>query len=1006
MLWKYYRYFALLFWEDILNPGSIVQVRNRYWVLLPNEDPDIYLLRPLTGVTDEAVALHKELSNLLGYTLPEERPSPATFPLPTTADVSDAIGTHLLWQAARLTLREGASPLRSLGKISIRPRTYQFVPLLMALRLDPVRMLIADDVGVGKTIEALLIARELWERGEIKRLAVLCPPYLCDQWQQELREKFNFHDAVVIRSGTVRALERAIPPSRTIYEHYPVQVISIDFIKSEHNRHAFLLHTPEMLIVDEAHGAAMAKNQNQQQRHEFLRKVAENPNRHLIMLTATPHSGVEKAFQSLLGLLDPRFAEWEMHDLSENRLRELARHFVQRTRKDIESGWESASCFPTRLSADRTYRLSPAYRDLFEKTYAFCAEIVRTGKNLKERQRRVRYWGALALLRCVMSSPAAALAALEKRSAKEQERAEGGERESVRAGEGKSGEDDVDFRGFVFEADQQETDDEQPLPPIEAAESDLPESEQRKLRALEHLAARLQEQGQDTKLEGLAQVVEELLAEGYAPIVWCRYVATAEYVAAALQGRLSQKHLALHVACITGRQGDEERRARIDEIDADRPRILVATDCLSEGINLQEKFTAVIHYDLPWNPNRLEQREGRVDRYGQSAKTVKVVRYFGQDNPVDGVVLDVLLDKARQIYKRLGTHVPVPEESESVTEAVLNALFLRGGYQAEARQLVFDFVQNQVTELHARWERDAESERITRTRFAQRALKPQEVQRELEAADAVLGDPQAVREFVLNAAQRLGLGMRRAGERESMRVGGRESGRGGERESGREGDVWIVDVSPAAATRLPDAVKHALPERKNGLWRVSFVSPTPQGAEYLGRNHPFVQALARYLLEEAITRPGAAVASRAGAIATRAISQLTVLLLLRVRYLLQFPNAAPLFAEEVMPLAYTHTADGIPQWLSEANALRLLSEARPDANMLIEEKKNLVEAALRAYPSLENDLRAHLQTRALRLEEAHKRIRQAVRLRSDELTVAPQFPPDLLGVLVVESVRG
>ena len=94
----------------------------------------------------------------------------------------------------------------------------------------------------------------------------------------------------------------------------------------------------------------------------------------------------------------------------------------------------------------------------------------------------------------------------------------------------------------------------------------------------------------------------------------------------------------------------------IDEIDANYPRVLVATDCLSEGINLQEKFNAVIHYDLPWNPNRLEQREGRVDRYGQRARIVKTVRYFGRNNPVDGVVLDVLLNKAREIHVA-GAHV-------------------------------------------------------------------------------------------------------------------------------------------------------------------------------------------------------------------------------------------------------------------------------------------------------------------------------------------------------------
>jgi len=950
-----------------MNIGSIVQVRNRYWVLLPHEDPNLYLLRPLTGATDETVALHKGLTDLLGYSLPEERPRPAEFPLPTPEDVADAVGAQLLWQAARLTLREGAAPLRALGRISIRPRTYQFVPLLMALRLDPVRLLIADDVGVGKTIEALLIARELWERGEIKRLAVLCPPYLCDQWQKELREKFNFHDAVVIRSGTVGQLERDKPPTRTIYEHYPVQVISLDWVKSERNRHAFLLHAPELLIVDEAHGAALAQNQNQQQRHEFLREVAARPDRHLILLTATPHSGIESAFRSLLGLLDPRFGEWEVNELSEQRLSELTRHFVQRTRRDIEHDWEHESCFPQRIPEDQTYRLSPAYRTLFEKTYAFCAEIVRTGQHLVERQRRVRYWGALALLRCVMSSPAAALAALETRHGRLEEAA---------------GVDDVDFRGFVFESDNDRTDDEQPTPPIEETELTLPDAERRKLRDLGKLAAALLEPKQDTKLEGLIQAVSKLLGEGYHPIVWCRYVATAEYVAEALHKRLAEKHPAAQVVCITGRQGDEERRARIGEIDTGRPRVLVATDCLSEGINLQEKFTAAVHYDLPWNPNRLEQREGRVDRYGQPARQVKVIRYYGADNPVDGVVLDVLLNKAREIHKALGTHVPVPEESASVTEAVLNALFLRGYGRTEARQLAFNFMADSVTSLHRQWEHDAEREKLTRTRFAQRALKPAEVQRELEAADAVLGDPEAVRAFVLNAAQRLGLTCTRE----------------------KSGAVFRLITAPLPP-HLPEAVGFALPQRKDGLWRIAFTSPTPEGAEYLGRNHPFVAALARFLLEDALTQGGAARAARGGVIATHAVTQPTVLLLLRVRYLVQLPHQPPLFSEEVRALGYTGANEN-PSWLPEAETLRLLAAAQPDANLPLEQKRAHLAAALNAYPALEPHLRPQLETRARDLTEAHKRIRRAVRLRVQELRVEAQWPPDVLGLLILLPTGG
>ena len=451
-----------------MNPGSIVRCRNRDWVLLPSDQPEVALLRPLTGATDDVVAIHRGLSDLIGASLPEERIRSATFPLPTSEDLSDAASAHLLWQAARLTLREGATPFRSLGRISIRPRVYQFVPLLMALRLDLVRLLIADDVGVGKTIEALLVARELLDRGEIRRLCVLCPPYLCEQWQKELAEKFNL-DAVVIRSGTIGQLERRKAGYDSIYRHYPVQVASIDFLKSDRNKHQFLLDCPDLVIVDEAHGSAVASesNQNQHQRHELLRDIAAQEDRHLILLTATPHSGIESAFRSLLALLRPELGDRPTYELTEPQRAELARHFVQRTRRDIETDWEGDHCFPRRESTDEIYRLSPAYQDLFIKTYDFCSEIVRAGQALDQRQQRVRYWGALALLRCVMSSPAAAVAAL-------------GTRHDALAG----GEEELDFRSFIFESAEDRTDDEQPTPPVEAVEATLADSDRRRLREL------------------------------------------------------------------------------------------------------------------------------------------------------------------------------------------------------------------------------------------------------------------------------------------------------------------------------------------------------------------------------------------------------------------------------------------------------------------------------------------------------------------------------------------
>lgn len=920
------------------------------------------MLRPLAGATDEIAVVQKRLADLVGYELPEERVRSSVFPAPAVDDLSDAVSAHLLWQAARLTLREGATPFRSLGRISIRPRVYQFVPLLMALRLDPVRLFIADDVGVGKTIEALLVARELFDRGEVRRFCVLCPPYLCDQWQTELAEKFNL-EPVIVRSGTVSQLERRAPAAKSIYEYFPIQVISIDWVKTDRNKHQFLMHCPELVIVDEAHGSAAAgeRNQNQQQRHQLLLDVASNAERHLILLTATPHSGIEAAFQSLLGLLRPEFAAWNISELDEARRITLARHFVQRTRKDIETDWEGEHCFPARETPpDETYGLSEPYRQLFRRAYDFCCEIVRTGEGLGGWKRRVRYWGALALLRCVMSSPAAAIAALESRQDRLPQEAE-----------------EEDFRPFVFESAQDRTDDESPTPPLEAAESTLGDAELRKLQELARLAKGLLGSSQDSKLAGCIEIAKKYVHEGFHPIIWCRYIATAEYVAEALRSALP---LETQVVAVTGRIGDDERRTKIEEINSGRPRVLVATDCLSEGVNLQNKFSAVVHYDLPWNPNRLEQREGRVDRYGGPPK-VRAVRFFGRDNPVDGVVIDVLLNKAREIHRTLGTSLPVPEESETVTEALMNALFLRKGAD-ESRQLSLDLGVPQVAELHRRMELDAEREQRNRTRFAQRALKPEEVKRELEVTDAVLGDPGAVRHFVLATAQRIGLRIDR---------------------STRQKEVYRVAVSPQATATVPETVRLTLPAKKDGQWLVSFVSPTPEGAEYLGRNHKFVAASARFLMEEALTKHGEATVSRCGVIRTKSVNELTTILLLRVRYLVEQPQKAPLLSEEIVVTGYSGDAHG-PRFLEDATALRLLADARPEANVPMGEKRELVSPVLESWRSLEGEVHPHLVRRAKELEESHKRIRRAVSLRVRELAVKPQLPPDLLGLLVLQPM--
>jgi len=938
-----------------LSVGSIVRCRNREWIILPSPDENLILLRPLTGSDKEVCGIYKPLANL-GF----DRVEPATFPLPTPQDSSDAISTELLWNAARLSLRDGAGPFRSLGRVSVRPRPYQFVPMLMALRLQPIRLLIADDVGIGKTIEALLIARELLDRGEIRRVCVLCPanPLLCDQWKKELSEKFHV-DPVVIRSGTISHLERELPSGdHSIFGYFPYSVVSIDYAKTDRHRANFLLHCPEFVIVDEAHGAAKPHSQtrSQQQRHELLQLIAKDPNRHIILVTATPHSGIEESFLSLLGLLKPDFSNLNLKEMTEKERDSLSYHFVQRRRADVLKWLGEETPFPERESSEETYGLSPAYRDLFDRVYKFSRELVQTGETLTGWRKRIRYWTALALLRCVMSSPGSALAALRKRE------------------KGLSLDEEVSeetYSPYIYEPTEEETIDVQPAHIVEEGETDLSESERRRLREFSRLADQLRTGENDLKIKRCSEIIRKLLHEGYRPIVWCRYIATSDYVAEELQHRLGGEFKDLRVISVTGKDSEEERQSSVNELTRYPRRVLVATDCLSEGVNLQESFNAALHYDLPWNPNRLEQREGRVDRFGQMSKKVKTILFYGRDNPVDGAVLDVLLRKAKEIHRDLGITVPVPMDSETIMEAVLKTLFFRA---PQAQQLNL-FEEPIVRDVHRRWEEAASREKESRTRFAQRGIKPDEVDRELRESDSVLGDPDAVKNFVLNTCQRLGVTVQPV----------------------KDG-VFIIQ----SLERFPEMVKPVLPDAKE--WRVIFITPSPENVTYLGRNHPFVSSLAQFLLEEALMRKGDATATRCGVIRTQAIGRRTSLLLMRLRFTLEEPEKTPLLAEEVFISGFRGFPPDRIEWVSEEEVLSLLQTARPHANISATERQEIVEEVLRWWDSLKPQLESLIEKRAQKLLESHRRIRSAAHIARRGLTVRPHFPPDLLGALVLLPV--
>ncbi|MFQ5459833.1 MAG: DEAD/DEAH box helicase [Anaerolineae bacterium] len=484
-------------------PGSLVRCREREWVVLPPDDEDVLLLRPLAGDEAETAGVYLPLVRQGVETV-----APATFPPPDPARRGDLAAAQLLWDAARLALRDGAGPFRSLGRLSVRPRAYQYVPLLLALRLDPVRMLIADDVGIGKTIEAALVARELLARGEIRRVCVLCPPYLADQWREELATKFHL-SAEVVRSATAAGLERRLPPGAdSIFAHYRHLVVSIDYAKSDHHRHAFLAHCADFVIVDEAHGAAAGGGKARTQRHELVASVARDPKRHLLLLTATPHSGFEAAFRSLLALVDPALGELDVANLTADERGQLARYFVQRRRADV-ADWVDVTAFPRRLSVEEPYSLSGEYKSLFRDVYAFAHELIKSGEGEEPWHRRLRHWTALALLRCVMSSPASAIASLEARLGRS-----GGHAITPSEEDAAAEALDAAATPMVLEPSNVEAaTDVSPGGLLAAGEMDLGRGERRRLRDLARRAQELAGTGADAKLAKVIEVVDGLLAD-------------------------------------------------------------------------------------------------------------------------------------------------------------------------------------------------------------------------------------------------------------------------------------------------------------------------------------------------------------------------------------------------------------------------------------------------------------------------------------------------------------
>ena len=950
--------------------GTLVEFRNRPWVVQQSSDEDIMLLKPLGGTDVETIGLYKPL---YGESLDIKS---YEFTRPSAEDIgrnSFQSSAHILYNACRLSFRDVAGPFQCLGRLSFEPRPYQMVPLILALKQNPIRLLISDDVGIGKTLESLLIAKELLDRNEIKRFAVVCLPHLCEQWQNEIKDKFGL-DAEIIRSSTISKLEKRLRGDQNVFRDIPFQVISIDYVKQRQRMNIFLDHCPDFIIVDEAHTCARPKgaNNSQQQRYNLLRKLAEKPNQQLVLLTATPHSGQSEEFQSIIGLLKPEFEQFTLQDAKEREA--LSRHFIQRRRADIKQYLGDEVVFPDRVPIDDNdnYRERAEYSALLNDLIKYVKSGVEQIQGFDKRKQRYIYWDLLALMRGVMSSPDAGISMLQNKINKRENTSE---MEDVVDTE--SGESTYTFNDNL--KDLLNADDVIP----DALETIKRGDKVRFADFIERLE-RIKANDTDEKVKQALKYVTFSLTSGKNPIVFCQYIQTAEYV-----GEYIARHLAadrktknVEVGIVTSRLTDEERKMKIDALSQTDRHVLVCTDCLSEGVNLQQGFDAVIHYDLPWNPNRMEQRNGRIDRFGQTSREVIISTIHAANNPVDDIVLNILYKKQQEIKERLGVYLPIAENDSSLMEEIMKRIFEANAKTQSDYMQPSLFSPEEMDEMQYDQEREfklvrlEENERISHTYFAHntRKMDPTNLKAAIAEAREVIGGVDDTCDFVVKVLTNIGVNV-------------------------RPDSPLCYHFNKA---ELPATLAHYFNANAAGQVKISFASPTPKGYQYIGRNHAFVENLSRSVINDTVNG-GEMAACRAMVLETAHVTTRTSIMMMRVRSVIRDKKQPDreLVGEEMIFVGYRGNIDN-HDFLPQDECKQLFLQAQASGNVDIVAQRNILTTAI-SWTSDINTLRKHTDdialSRAGHLVEAFTQYRNYVGAKEYQVA-EPVLPMDVIAAYV------
>ena len=760
---------------------------------------------------------------------------------------------RLVSEAHRIRLAHLFDPLLAVHTSLVDPLPHQITAVYEAmLPRQPLRFLLADDPGAGKTIMAGLLIKELMARGDLQRCLVVCPGSLAEQWQDELWRRFQLPFEIL----TNDKLEAA--RTGNWFTETPLVIARLDKLSRNEDVQQ-KLQAPEagwdLVVFDEAHklSATFFGGEVKYTKRYHLARLLGGLTRHLLLMTATPHNGKEEDFQLFLALLDSDRFEGRFRDgVHQVDVADLMRRMV----KESLVKFDGTPLFPERVAHTVTYELTPAEQQLYSEVTTYVREEFNRAEALQNDKRAGTVGFALTILqRRLASSPEAIYQSLKRRKERLEKRLREfeAERQGIAA---------LVPQGRMLDADDLDDLEDAPGDELEAAEEEVLDeataartmgelrTEIGMLAHLESLAAKVRSSGTDKKWYELASLIDEVFGSpgsavearepeaaygAVAPIrpvpsasqklvIFTEHRDTLSYLRKKIADRLGRPEA---VQVIHGGMGREDRLKAQEAFKHDpQVKVLLATDAAGEGINLQRAHL-MVNYDLPWNPNRLEQRFGRIHRIGQTE--VCHLWNLVADKTREGEVYLRLLEKLELARQALGGQVfdvlgKLVFDGRPLRELLLDAI--RYGEQPEVKARLTRAIDGAVDRdgLRALLDEHALAHTVMD------AARVAQIRDDMQRAEARRLQPHYIESFFLEAFKLLGGTAR---QREHRRF-----------------EVTHVPAPVRGRDRQIGLVEPVLPRYERIAFEKELVAPTGQAlAAFVCPGHPLLDAVIDLTLE-------------------------------------------------------------------------------------------------------------------------------------------------------------